>query len=141
MWEWHWVPTSPFAPYPGCQPRTDAGQKAHFPGRSELAAPHLSSVLPPSPKNVKRHLSIPYPRIVNHGLTNDKYLLGSGEEKRRGEGRRKKKTPHSARAQILPQWPFILRTERAPVQILQASLQACRALSAIHQLLGLFCRQ
>ena len=36
---------SPSAPYPGCWPQTTTRQKACFLGKSELAAPHLSSIL------------------------------------------------------------------------------------------------
>lgn len=51
------------------------GRKHHFLGRYKLAAPHLSSALYPFPREVKGDLSTSYPGILNHGFTNDKYLL------------------------------------------------------------------
>ena len=53
----------------------DHQAEARFLGRSELAAPCLSSVLHPSPREVKRDLGIFYSGILNYGLTNNKYLL------------------------------------------------------------------
>ncbi|ELK38409.1 Cytochrome c oxidase subunit 6B1 [Myotis davidii] len=47
----------------------DHRQKARFLGRTELG------ILHPFPREVKRGLSTSHPRILNHGLTSNKYLL------------------------------------------------------------------
>ncbi|CAK6431884.1 unnamed protein product [Pipistrellus nathusii] len=71
------VYTSPGAPYPGFRPGMTARQKARFLGRSELG------ILHPSPREVKGGLSTPQPRILNHGLTNNKYLLEICKKKKK----------------------------------------------------------
>ncbi|XP_035886374.1 cytochrome c oxidase subunit 6B1-like [Phyllostomus discolor] len=53
----------------------DRQAEARFLGRPDLAAPRLSSVLHPSPREVKGDLGIFHPGILSHGLTNNKYLL------------------------------------------------------------------
>ena len=53
----------------------DHQAEARFLGRSELAAPCLSSVLHPSPREVKRDLGTSHPRILSNGLTNNKHSL------------------------------------------------------------------
>lgn len=61
--------TSPSAPYLRCQPGITAGQKARFLERCAF------SVLHPSPREVRRDLGTSHPVILNHGLTNNKYML------------------------------------------------------------------